>query len=195
MNIANFIAYNLLIFIALIEISVFIYAFEYFVCIYIRRQIPFVPSNRRSHKLLAAEINKRYPNAKLICEIGSGYGTMARFLGRNTKANVIALENMPISVLISKTADLFQNKSKTIKCDAFEYLDKTKQKIDIGVAYLSPIDSTKLLKYKGKIKTLITLDFAIVDKLEPTKTIHIGHGYTLYNHKKYPHKIFIYDFE
>lgn len=188
----NFIIYSVITLILLIEIFLFVYLYEYYKCIYIYDQVPFVPTSKITQKAIVREIKNEYPGTKLICEIGSGYGNMARFIGRKTKANVIALENMQISALLSKFADLFQTKSKTIKCDAFDYLDKTKEHFDIAIAYLSPDAITKLLRYKNKINTLITIDFAI-DNIYPTKTINIGHGFTHYKHKKYPHKIFIYN--
>lgn len=191
---ADFIIYSILTLIIFIEIFVFIYFIEYLICVCIHHQPPFVSTEKSTQKAIIQEIKKHYPQATKICEIGSGYGQMARFIGRKTGAKVIALENMPISVLISKTLDLFQTNSKTIKCDAFEFLDTTKQKFDIGIAYLSPKYSDKLLKYKNKFKVLITIDFAI-SKLPPTKTINSGHGNTIFNGKKYPHKLFIYEFK
>ncbi len=194
MSTADLAIYAVIVIIAIFEIYMIIYLIEHLVCINVLHQVPFVATGKHAKKLLVQEIKKHYPNTKNICEIGSGYGSLARFLGKKTGANVVALENMPFSAFISKTADLIQNKSKTIKCDAFDYLTKTKQKFDIGIAYLSPNDSFRLLKYKNKIKTLITLDFAI-SGVKPTRTIDVGHGYTFYNHKPYPHKIFIYEFK
>lgn len=191
MHMVNFTVYSLLLLVITIELLAFVYIFEHVMCIYIYKQVPFVMTPKITQKLLVKEIQKHYSKAKLICEIGSGYGIMARFIAKKTGAKVIALENMPISAFFSKVADLFQKNSKTIKCNAFDYLDKTKQTFDIGIAYLSPHDSNKLLKYKNKIKTLITLDFAI-DNMTPTQIINVGHGYTYYNHKPYPHKIYIY---
>jgi len=43
--------------------------------------------------LVVSEIIKNYPNAKNICEIGAGFGGLARAVARNTNANVYALEN------------------------------------------------------------------------------------------------------
>lgn len=191
---ADYIAYIILASIALIELFMIIYCIEYIICAFILHQPPFVPTNKNTRKLIVQTIKQYYPHTKSVCEIGSGYGTLARLIGKHTNAKVIALENMPFSALLSKILDRLQNKSKTIKTDAFEYLAKTKRKFDIGIAYLSPEDSNKLLKYKNKIKTLITIDFAI-DKIRPTKIIDAGRGYTKYNHKLYPHKIFIYKFQ
>lgn len=175
-----------------IEIYALIYLVEYLVAVFIHHQPPYVATNKNSQKKLVQYINKNYPNAKNICEVGSGYGRLARYIGKHTKANVVGLENMPISAFISKFADLFQTKSKTIKCDAFEYLKNTNKKFDIAVAYLSPHHATELFKLKNKFKVLISLDFEVANQ-KPTKTIDLGPGYTLLNHKKYPHKMFIYE--
>ena len=191
-NIVYVILWILAILICIIEIYALIYLIEYLVAIFVHHQPPYVATGTNSQKKLVQYINKNYPNAKNICEVGSGYGRLARYIGKHTKANVIGLENMPISALISKFADLFQNKSKTIKCDAFEYLKNTDKKFDIAVAYLSPRHATKLFKLKNKFKVLISLDFEVANQ-KPTKTINLGPGYTSLNHKKYPHKMFIYE--
>ena len=182
-----------IIFVCIAEIYAFIYLLEYYVAIFVYHQPPYVSTTKKNQKKLVQYINEHYPNAKYICEIGSGYGRMARYIGKHTNANVIALENMPISAFFSKTADLFQNKSKTIKCDAFEYLKNTDKKFDVAVAYLSPRYTTELSKFKNKFKVLISLDFES-ECMKPTETIDAGPGYTLYDNKKYPHKIFIYEF-
>lgn len=192
----NFVSAGLLVAVTLIciaEIYTFIYFVEYKVAISIRHQPPYVPASRKSQKKLVQYINKNFPDAKYICEVGSGYGRMARYIGKHTGANVIALENMPVSAFFSKTADLFQTKSKTIKCDAFEYLKNTDKKFDIAVAYLSPRCSNELFKIKNKFNVLITLDFDVANK-KPDKVIDAGPGFTQYNNQKYPHKIFIYKF-
>lgn len=177
----------------IMEIYALIYLIEYLVAIFVHHQPPYVTAGTNSQKKLVQYINKNYPNAKNICEVGSGYGRLARYIGKHTNANVIGLENMPISALISKFADLFQTKSKTIKCDAFEYLKNTdNKKFDIAVAYLSPRHATRLFKLKNKFKVLISLDFEVVNQ-KPTETIDLGPGYTILNNKKYPHKMFIYE--
>ena len=62
-------------------------------CACVRHQPPFVASPDLSRKLVVSEIIKNYTNAKNICEIGSGFGGLARAVARNTNANVYALEN------------------------------------------------------------------------------------------------------
>ena len=177
--------------VAIFELFALIYFIEYVVAVEVFHQPPFVPTTKRNQEQVVQYINKNYPNAKYICEVGSGYGRMARYIGKHTNAKVIALENMPISALISKTADLFQRKSKTIKCDAFKYLNNTNKKFDIAIAYLSPTHTTELFKLKDKFDVLISLDFEVKNE-KPDEIVDNGPGYTVYNRKKYPHKMYIY---
>ena len=191
-NVIYTVLWGVIIQVCIIEIYALIYIIEYLVAILIHHQPPYVATSKNSRQKLMQYINTKYPNAENICEVGSGYGRLARYIGKHTNANVIALENMPISAFISKIADLFQTKSKTIKCDAFEYLKNTDKKFDIAVAYLSPHHATKLFKLKNKFMVLISLDFEVANQ-KPTEIIDLGPGYTLLNHKKYPHKMFIYE--
>lgn len=107
--------------------------------------------------------------------------------------NVTAIENMPLAVGISKIMDFITHtKSKTVWCDAFEYLGNS-DGFDIAVAYLGPGVNGRLANYTDKFRVLITLDVP-VDGFNPTRTIDVGHGGTYYGNKKFPHKLFIYEF-
>ena len=164
---------------------------EYLVCVYIKDQPPMVASLKIMRKILVQELKKHYKDVKVICEIGCGFGGMTHYIARKTKANVIGLENMPMSVFIAKMFS-FNKRVKIIYCDAFEYLEKTDKKIDVAVAYLSPRTNPKLLKYSDKIKVLMSFDFPVLG-IKPVRTINIGHGYTRINRKKFPHKLFVYE--
>jgi 16S rRNA A1518/A1519 N6-dimethyltransferase RsmA/KsgA/DIM1 with predicted DNA glycosylase/AP lyase activity len=156
-------------------------------------QPPLVGSNNSLRRLVINQIKIYYGNAKNICEIGSGFGGLARDIANNTNANVYALENMPFTAGVSKFFDFITGaRSKTIWCDAFDWLNNTDKIIDVAVAYLGPSFTKKLLKYKRKIRVIISLDFEIKN-MKPTRVINLGYGYTLYNHKKYPHRVFIYE--
>lgn len=158
------------------------------------KQPPMVASTSILRKTVVEQINTYYPNAKNICDFGSGFGGLARFIAKNTKAHVYGLENMPFSVLVSKLADfIHRTNNTTIWCDAFDYMDKTKQKFDIVVAYLGPRITPKLLKYKNKTRVLILLDFKL-ENIKPTRTIKVGSGYTKYGGKRYPNTLYIYEF-
>ena len=168
---------------------------EYIYCAFIIKQPPNVASSKIMRKKLAEHINTYYDNAKNICDIGSGYGFTARFVARNTGKQVIGIENMFFSFFVSKVFDVFcSGKSKTVWADAYEYLDKTTEVFDIAIAYLGPEESQNLKKYKKKIKVLICMDFEILD-LKPVQIVDIGHGCTRFNHKLYPHRLFVYKFK
>ena len=186
--------YFFTILVAVLNVVLGIYLIEYVYCAYVRRQPPLVFSNKKSRQIVIEQIKTYYNHAKNICEIGSGTGSFARQIARNTKSNIDALENLPCPAFLSKMLDFLTcSKNKTIWCDAFKYLDCTNKKFDVAVAYLGPDDVYKILKYKHKIDVFISLDFQIKN-VKPTRTIDAGPGYTMFNHKKYPHKLFIYEF-
>ena len=190
------IIYTLLIALILVNIFIWVKLFEFIYCAHIRHQPPLVSSTKTAQKNIIKQINTKYPNAKNICEVGSGFGGLARAIARDTNSNVYALENMPFSAFISITMDkiLHCKRNKTIWCDAFKFLDNTKINFDIAVAYLGPTATPKIHKYKNKIKVLISQDFEIKN-LVPKYVINLGKGYTIYNKKKYPHRLFIYEFD
>ena len=187
-----FIVYFITFLIFITIVTCILNCFEYIFCVHIKKQAPFVPTCYRERKLLLKYIRENYPNAKTFCDVGSGWGGVARYIASKTNISVIGLENMPFSVMVSKILNIFCfGKIKTIKCDAFEYLKKTKNKFDILYTYLSPDKVSHLLKYKNKFKVLITADFEIPN-IKPDKIIPLNHGYTLFNNKKYPHTLYIY---
>ena len=186
--IAFFIAFS--IFIG--EIFLVISAIEYLWCT-THRQIPFVASSTHLRCALVTEIEKHYPNATSLCDIGAGYGGLARFVARNRDMTVVALENMPFTITVARAMNLItRSHVKIIKCDAFSYLESAAH-FDIGVAYLGPAVNHRLAEYRNAFDTIITFDVPI-DGLRPTRTIDVGHGSTHYGRRKYPHKLFVYDF-
>lgn len=190
-----FVLYVLIVFLILLYVFFIIKFVEYIYCAHIRSQPPLVSSNHGLRRLVLKQIHTYYPYAKNICEIGSGLGGFARYIAKNTDANVYALENMPFTVLGARFFDFIMgSRSKTIWCDAFEWLNKTNKKIDVAIAYMEPSSTTRLTKYKNKIRVIISLDFEI-EKMRPTRVIDLGCGYTLYNHKKYPHRVFVYELQ
>lgn len=165
---------------------------EYIYCAFFHGQPPMVASNKKLRQMVANQINKYYPNAYSVCEIGAGFGGMARYIARHTNATVTGIENMPFSVFVSKFLDIF-SKSKTVWGDAFEYMDKLPGTFDIGIAYLGPKLTPLLKNYTGKMHVLISLDFK-VPGIKPVRVVDMGYGNTIYRGKKYPHKLFIYEF-
>ena len=195
MSVIYFYIYALLIVVLVFDLYLAVKFFEYVYCANIRHQPPLVASNQHLRQCVVEQILKYYKKSKNICEIGSGFGGLARSVAKQTKSNVYALENMPFSALVSKTADkLSQCKNnKTIWCDAFKYLENTDIKFDVAVAYLGPTATPILQRYKDKIKVLISLDFEIKN-LNPIRIIDVGHGYTIYKRTIYPHRLFVYEF-
>lgn len=187
----------LLIFISIagsfLEIYLLVRGAEYLYAAFIRRQPPFVPSNKYLRRATGDVICNNYPCAKLVCEIGSGFGGLSRYIARRCNCNVIALENMMFSSFVSWCGDLFCRQSRTIRCDALKYMKNTDKHFDIAVAYLGPKLTPTLSEYKDKFSVLITLDFEIPE-MRPVRIIDVGHGMTRYNGVLYPHKLFIYKF-
>ncbi|MBO7643063.1 MAG: class I SAM-dependent methyltransferase [Alphaproteobacteria bacterium] len=182
-----------LVFIALVELYIFVSAAEYFWCIF-HNQIPYVASSKYLRRALVNEIDKHFPHATSLCDIGAGYGGLARYVAKHRKISVVALENMPFTITVARIINFItRSRVQIIKCDAFEYL-KTSPRFDIGVAYLGPNVNHRLAEYVDKFNVIITFDVPI-DGLKPTRIIDVGHGNTRYGFHKYPHKLFIYDFQ
>ena len=191
MNI-TFLIYFLIVLLFFLDLFLVFKFFEYVYCANIKKQPPMVPSNSVLRALTATEINTHFPHAKNICELGSGFGGMARYIARHTNTNVTGIENMIFSVCVSKILDLFcAAKSKTVLGDIFKYLKQTNEHFDIAIAYLGPTITPKLLKYKDKFDVLISLDFEIPE-LKPVRIIDMGYGTTHMHGKKYPHRLFVY---
>ena len=168
---------------------------EYIYCAFIIKQPPNVTSSKYMMQKVVEQINTFYGGAKNICDIGSGFGFMTRFVSKHTKSYVIGLENSMFSAFVSKILDTFCFcKIKTIRCDAYKYLENIKNPFDVCIAYLGPKEVQNLKKYKSKMRVLICLDFEI-NMLKPKRVIDIGHGCTRFNNKLYPHKLFIYEFK
>lgn len=185
------IAYLIAFLIFIGELYIIVYGAEYIWCV-AHNQIPFVASAKHLRRAVVRTINKYYPNATSIVDIGAGYGGLARYIARNCDATVVALENMPFTITVSRIANWFaRTRIQIIKCDAFEYL-KSSPRFDIGVAYLGPNTNYRLAEYTKQFDMIITLDVPI-DELKPTHIIDVGHGSTRYGRYKYPHKLFVYD--
>lgn len=139
----------------LIAVGVFnVYMLEYFYCAVIRHQPPNVSTTRHLRQYVVNEIISNYPDAKKICELGSGFGGLARVIARNTKADVYALENMPFAAFVSKIIDILSGckKNHTIWTDVFEYLKN--EHFDVVVAYLSSTVTPKIYEHTEKLYKL-----------------------------------------
>ena len=181
-----------IIFLVLLMFYVIVSRTEYMLCMF-RNQIPYVASSKYLRRAVVAEIQKHFPNATSIVDIGAGYGGLARYIEHHTDMTVVALENMPLTITVAHIIKFItRSHIKIIKCDAFEYL-KSSPRFDIGVAYLGPNVNHRLAELKNNLDVIITFDVPI-PKLKPTHTINVGHGCTHYGRKKFPHKLFVYDF-
>ncbi len=162
-------------------------------CVYVVRQIPFVRSSRHLRRAVVREVLAHYPNARTACEIGAGYGGLARYVARGAGLRVTAIENMPFTFFIARVAGALCPANVEYVCaDAFKYLDKTRR-FDIGLAYLGPGVNDTLVRFRKNVRVLITLD-APITKLKPVRIIDVGHGFTRYGWQRYPHKLFVYQF-
>lgn len=169
---------------------------ERFACVFVRGQIPFVPSERILRKETVREILTHWPHAKTVVEIGAGYGGMARKIARQTGAKVYAIENMPFTFFMLRTLNLLTRTHgcTAIRADAFKYLAQPKQHFDVGIAYLGPGPNKKLKQFSHKFNAIITLDAPIAG-LVPTRTVDLSrYGFTRWDRVPYPHMLFIYEF-
>lgn len=179
--------------IVVIDFILLIKLMEYAACVLIRHQPPLVPSNHRLRMAAIKEIKNHCATARRICEIGSGYGGFARQIARRTpNAQVYGLENMPVSAMVSKIGDMFTPNCRTVWTDAFDYIEKNAP-FDIAVAYLGPRATECVGVHRDKFKVLVSLCFPLAN-IKPTKVIDVDGGYTIYNRKKYPHRIYVYHF-
>lgn len=171
----------------------FLFNLEHAIC-FIRHQVPFVPSAKVLRQAIVNEINTYYPNMKTVCDIGAGYGGLANYIKQKCNVSVVAIENMLVSVMIAHVGNFITGGNvRIIWTDAFKYLNNSNHKFDIGVAYLGPGVNDGLAQFKKNFRVMITLDVPI-DNLTPVRIVDIGHGFTRYGRKKFPHKLFVYEF-
>ena len=171
---------------------IWIKSLEYLWCIFVLHQIPFVASDRLLRRATVQVINQYCPDVKTVCEIGSGYGGLARFVARRCGADVVALENMPFTNFVARMGSFLPGggRVQNIRADAFKYLGQGKS-FDVGVAYLGPVVNARLVDVMSCFKILIVLDVPI-PYVEPTAVIDVGRGFTRYGRLKFPHKLFVY---
>ena len=168
---------------------------EYLFCAFIRHQPPYVVSHKRLRRAVVKELQKNYPNARRVCEIGAGYGTLARQISKDAGRDVLALENMPFSALVCWVRGfIWPGRYKTKWCDAIDFLKNTDQHFDAAVAYLGPMFISRLMDCAGRFDVLLSLDFELPG-MRATRVIDGIGGYTIYNRKKYPHRVYIYEFK
>ncbi|MBD5388904.1 hypothetical protein HDR63_01455 [bacterium] len=176
-------------------VYIYVYGLEYIISVR-RRCYPMVPSIRHLRRAVIREIQTHYPDLRTAVEIGSGYGGLARKIARRCNMHVDALENMPVSALISRVGDLFcRGRCRTHWVDAFKYLARCAP-VDVAVTYLGPNAHDQVAAYGDKFRVLITMDIPVTNRT-PVRVVDVGHGYTRYgNHGfRVPHRLFIYEFK
>ena len=162
--------------ITIFVIYMFIESLELVIC-HIRRKIPLVPSTGRLRHAVINEIRTNFPDMRTVCEIGSGYGGLARKISRRCKMDVVGLENMPFAAIVSKIKDCITfSRNHTVWCDAFDYM-RNHDKFDIAVAYMGPGFNEDLYKYTDHFDVLITLVIPAAN-LTPPRIIPLPRGYT-----------------
>lgn len=167
---------------------------EYSWNVIVSKKPPFVPAIDTECAAVVQQINLYYPHAKTVLELGSGYGGLARYIARNTSAHVVGVERMPASAFISWVSDkLHRVNSRTVWGDVFQYLKNMGGRVDIAVAYMGPKVTQVLADYSNKFDVLISVDFA-VPEIKPRRVIDVCKGYTRYAGKKYPHRLYVYEF-
>lgn len=165
---------------------------EYVYCVFIRRQPPTVSSVCVQRTAVVEQLRKYYPRARMICEMGSGMGGLMRHIARRCDVRVVGIENMPMAVCLSRIGNLFCKNCQTRWMDIFEYFDNENPKFDIAVAYLGPWMTPMLEKYQTNFDVLLSLDFEIPNR-RAVRVVDLP-GYVLYGGRKYPHRLYVYEF-
>ena len=180
------------IFLAGMVVYIWLKAVDYLCCIFVLHQIPFVHSDRRLRDAVVNEI-LNLGAVKSVCEIGGGYGGLARYVARKCNVDVVSLENMFFTCFVAKIASVLPGgkRVQNIRVDAFKYLKNAGRKFDVGVAYLGPVVNARLVDVMPVFDVLIVLDVPI-PYVEPVQVIDLGRGFTRYGRFKFPHKVFIY---
>ncbi len=192
MIVIKFILYMCVALVALVDLVLLIKLIEYGWCVLIRHQAPFVPSNRYLRAAVVHELKTYYPHARRILEIGSGYGGLTRYITRHTGAMAVGVENMPMSAFLSTMADWTCPGARTVWADAFQYM-KSGEKFDIAMAYLGPKLTPRLADFRSCFDVLILMDFQL-HGVRPVRVVDLNCGCVRYGGKKYPHRLYIYEF-
>ncbi len=166
---------------------------EHWWCLILKKQIPYMASDKKLRVAVANYISECCTGAKNVCEIGAGYGWLARHVAKKCGVSVQALENMPFTFGLAKILQLLSgpNSVQWVRCDAFNYLKGCNKKFDVGIAYLGPGVNDRLVDYLDCFGVLIVLDVPI-SNIKPFDVVEVGGGFTRYGRLKFPHKLFIY---
>lgn len=186
--------YVLVVVVACVTVYYGVKFIEYSWNVIVSKKPPFVPAIDTERAAVVQQINLYYPHAKTVLELGSGYGGLARYIARNTSAHVIGVERMPATALISWGLDkLYRANSRTVWGDVFQYLENMGGRADVAVAYMGPEVTAGLVRYANKFNVLISVDFEIPER-KPVRVVDVCDGCTRYQGKKYPHRLYVYEF-
>ncbi len=151
------------------------------------KMTPPYPSQHVMRQALIDAIKKYYPNAKTLIDIGSGWGGLARMVGKqNPNMRIVGLEYLPLPWACSKIVRFFMGPRNVrfIYANAFKYIPKHPS--DIGVSYLLKKSMPRVNEMSKYFRVLIVLDFPIPDR-EPTHVIDLHHD------ELGKHRIFVYE--
>lgn len=187
--------YFLVVLLIVLDVYLFARHVTYVLCAFFWRQVPFMASNKKLRHAVAHQISQYYPNARTAVEIGCGYGGMARYVSRKCAVRTVGLENIWFTSVVARVCDfLSRADSKTIRCNAFEYMERDGEKFDIALAYMGPCFMSRIYDFCARrSRVLISLDFP-VPGVQPTRQIDVSEGGTRYNGVVYPHRLYVYEF-
>ena len=190
----HFVFWSTIIAIVLMEFHFLLVFIDKIICVNIKKQIPFVASNRRMRHALIAEIQKHYSQYKTAVDIGAGDCALARMVARQCNMRVIAIENTWHSLTLARIKNriFHAKKVELAAADAFEYLARTRKKYDIGIAYLGPSVNDRLIDVAGRFRVIITLAVPIPG-IKPTRVLERVGGGTMYGGKWYVNNIYVYE--
>jgi len=149
---------------------------------------PEVPSSTKLRNAVVSEIRARYPDAKTVIDIGSGWGGMTRRIACEfSGASVTGIELMPLSFGCSALAKLFAGpaNAKFVIGDAIKFI-KNSDGFDVGVCYCGTALMKDIPSLSDKFKLIISLDFPIPN-VRPIKIIKL-HNDGLGQHVMYVYK-------
>ena len=140
------------------------------------RAAPKIPSSRGLRDAVVKEIQKHYPDAKMVLDIGSCYGGMARMVARVLpNAHVIGVEKMLGAFMVSKILRIFWQERNVnfVRADFFKFIEKQARgknapMFDIGVAYLLTSMMDRVEAVADDFRVMLVLDFPLPNR-KPTR--------------------------
>lgn len=184
---ATFLVYLYLVVFAIFDIVILVLGIEQMVGFY-KNMAPEVPASRKLRAGVVAQIKKDMADTKSILDIGSGWGTMVKSVGRAFPSAVVTgIEIMPLPYVYSSIRCMFNKNIKIFLGNAFKVLKKKNQKFDVAIAYLLTPEMKNVENFLSRFKMLIAVDFPLPDIKETEKVkLHkdrFGQHY-LYIYKK-----------